>query len=119
MRRSQSRQLRAGITMLVIVAALSTSREGLAFCRSTTCDARTSRCPLDDNGCPGKGAPLSWRSLPLVYRFHAPGSDKLDRDRAQEAVRRAFETWSNVTCRGKRTSLRFEEGAQIPGKAPL
>lgn len=55
----------------------------------------------------------------LVYRFHALGSEKLDMDSAKEAVRRAFQTWSNITCRGKRTSLRFEESSEIPGKSPL
>lgn len=111
--------MRTVLTLLVALAGIATSTEALAFCRSTTCDARKSDCPLDDNGCPGKGAPLSWRSLPLVYRFHAPGSEKLDMDRAKEAIRRAFQTWSNVTCGSRRTSLRFEEGSEIPGKSPL
>jgi hypothetical protein len=119
MRRSEVWKLRTATMVLVSLVGLSATREALAFCRSTTCDPRKSNCPLDENGCPGKGAPLSWRALPLVYRFHAPGSEKLDMDRAKEAVRRAFQTWSNVTCRGKRTSLRFEEGSDIPGKAPL
>jgi hypothetical protein len=40
-------------------------------------------------------------------------------DGVREATRRAFQAWSNVTCNGKRTSLRFEEGADIPGTHPL
>ncbi|HSO32597.1 MAG TPA: matrixin family metalloprotease, partial [Labilithrix sp.] len=119
MRTSNGRKFRAGLVMLAALVGVSIAGEAAAYCRSTTCDARTSTCPLDGNGCPKKGAPLSWRALPLVYRFHAPGSEKLDMDRAKEAVRRAFETWSNVTCKGKRTSLRFEEGPEIPGKGPL
>lgn len=119
MRRSEARKVRTVLSLAVALVALASSREALAFCRTTTCDARRSNCPLDDNGCPREGAPLSWRALPLVYRFHAPGSEKLDMDRAKEAVRRAFQTWSNVSCGSKRTSLRFEEGSDIPGKSPL
>lgn len=74
---------------------------------------------MDANGCPRTGPPLSWRSLPLPYRFHAGGSDKLDMDGVREATRRAFQAWSNVDCGGKRTSLRFEEGSDIPGTHPL
>ena len=40
-------------------------------------------------------------------------------DGVRDATRRAFEAWSNVTCNGKRTSLRFEEGTDIPGTRPL
>jgi hypothetical protein len=100
------------------VLGIST-REAKAFCRSTACDAATETCTQDENGCPRTGPPLSWRTLPLPYRFHAPGSDKLDMDGVREATRRAFQAWSNVTCKGKRTSLRFEEGTDIPGKHPL
>jgi hypothetical protein len=103
----------------VAAATLLGAREARAFCRSTACDSSTETCDKDENGCPRTGPPLSWRKLPIQYRFHAPGSAKLDMDRAREAVRRAFQTWSNVTCHGKRTSLRFEEGDDIPGKAPL
>jgi hypothetical protein len=93
--------------------------EARAFCRSTACDPTTEECTKDDKGCPRTGPPLSWRSLPLPYRFHAGGSDKLDMDGVREATRRAFQEWSNVTCNGKRTSLRFEEGVDIPGTHPL
>ena len=119
MQRRQGRISRGAMTMMVATAVGLASQNAGAFCRSTTCDARSTTCPTDQNGCPAQGAPLSWRELPLVYRFHAPGSDKLDMDRAKEAVRRAFQTWSNVSCKGKRTSLRFEEGSNIPGKTPL
>ena len=101
------------------VLALFAAREARAYCRSTTCDDSTETCEKDENGCPRSGAPLSWRSLPLTYRFHAGGSDKLDMDRARESIRRAFQTWSNVTCDGKRTSLTFSEGSDIPGTSPL
>jgi hypothetical protein len=40
-------------------------------------------------------------------------------DKVRESTRRSFDAWSNVTCNGKRTSLRFEEGDDIPGTHPL
>src|SRR4051794_36229106 len=107
MRRRQTRT-RGWVATIVAVSALLGAREAQAYCRSTTCDSTVATCDKDANGCPRVGAPLSWRALPLTYRFHAPGSEKLDMDRARESVRRAFQAWSNVSCNGKRTSLRFE-----------
>jgi hypothetical protein len=116
-----SRRARVLATAFLATTALLAvaPREAFAFCRSTACDPTTEDCTNDDNGCPRTGPPLSWRALPLPYRFHAGGSDKLDMDGVREATRRAFQAWSNVTCNGKRTSLRFEEGADIPGTHPL
>lgn len=106
----------AVVSLLVVLLGAPDAR---AYCRQTACDAKTEKCQTDENGCPRTGPPLSWRALPLKFRFHAPGSEKLDMDRARESIRRAFQTWENVTCKGKRTSLRFEEGDDIPGSSPL
>jgi len=106
----------AGAAFLLI-GALS-SREAVAFCRSTTCDPGTTTCTPDQNGCPGIGTPLTWRELPLTYRFQKTGSEKLDNEAARESVREAFSVWSNVKCGGKRTSLRFKEGPEIRSAKP-
>jgi hypothetical protein len=121
MSRGHDHRLRTLVTAFLATSVLLvvSARDAQAFCRSTACDPTTENCTQDDNGCPRTGPPLSWRALPLPYRFHAGGSDKLDMDGVREATRRAFQSWSNVTCNGKRTSLRFEEGADIPGKGPL
>lgn len=121
MSRGYDHRLRALAAAFLATAAVlgATARDARAFCRSTACDAAVEECTFDENGCPRSGPPLSWRTLPLPYRFHAGGTDKLDMDGVREATRRAFDTWSNVTCNGKRTSLRFEEGADIPGTRPL
>ncbi len=121
MTRGHDHRLRVFLTTLCATAAIVTATAGQAraFCRSTACDATSEKCTTDENGCPRTGPPLSWRSLPLPYRFHAGGSDKLDMDGVREATRRAFDEWSNVTCSGERTSLRFEEGKDIPGTRPL
>jgi hypothetical protein len=105
----------AALGLAVVVHAGPAS----AYCRSTACEPSVENCVKDDKGCPRSGPPLSWKALPLPYRFHAGGTDKLDMDKVREATRRAFDAWSNVTCNGKRTSLRFEEGADIPGTQPL
>ena len=102
-----------------LAGLLAGAREARAYCRSTACEPTLEDCTKDDKGCPRSGPPLSWKALPLPYRFHAGGTDKLDMDKVREASRRAFDAWSNVTCNGKRTSLRFEEGADIPGTHPL
>jgi hypothetical protein len=119
MRRGVSRWFWAAIFGGATITTLTAVRDASAFCRSTTCDSRSETCEKDDNGCPRTGAPLSWRALPLTYRFYAGGSDKLDRDESRESVRRAFQAWSNVSCDDGRTSLRFEEGKEIPGDHPL
>lgn len=116
--READRYRRLSVALLAVGALLAT-REASAYCRQTACDASTEKCSTDENGCPRTGPPLSWRALPLTFRFHAPGSEKLDMDRTRDSVRRAFQTWSNVTCKGKRTSLRFEEGDDIPGSSSL
>jgi hypothetical protein len=95
------------------------TRDAQAYCRSTACEPSLEDCTKDDKGCPRSGPPLSWKALPLPYRFHAGGTAKLDMDKVRESTRRAFDAWSNVTCNGKRTSLRFEEGDDIPGTHPL
>lgn len=119
MRGSEGRSRRGWVAALVAASALLGARSAQAYCRSTTCDPKTETCTKDENGCPRVGAPLSWRELPLVYRFHAGGSDKIDRRAGRDAVRAAFDTWSSVACGAKRTSLRFQEGTDIPGSNPL
>lgn len=119
MRGCEGQTLRGCVAAFVAAAALLGTRSAQAYCRSTTCDARLETCTKDEKGCPRVGAPLSWRQLPLVYRFHAGGSDKLDMDAARAAIRSAFQTWTRVICGGKHTSLRFKEGADVPGTNPL
>jgi len=100
----------------VIAVGIAASREASAFCRTTTCDVSTEQCTLDVHGCVRSGAPLSWRALPIPYRFHAAGSSKLDNRRAREAVRVAFTRWTDAICgaEGQRTSLRFDEQEDLP-----
>ena len=112
----------AGRAIAATVFAITLSgvaRDAHAYCRTTTCDPKVGECAVDKNGCGRSGAPLSWRGLPIVYRFHAHASEHLQRDEAREAVRSAFQRWSDVTCAsGNRTSLRFEEQDDIAAKFP-
>jgi MYXO-CTERM domain-containing protein len=113
------RLVRAACATAVVVPMLLVTGEARAFCRLTACEPSKEKCAKDENGCPRTGPPLSWRSLPIPYRFHRGGTEKLDMDRVREATRRAFQTWSNVTCNGEKTSLKFEEGSDLPGSHPL
>ena len=108
----------AALTVAVITAAADDAQ---AFCRTTTCDPNkpADHCRIDEHGCTRSGAPLSWRELPIAYRFHAKGSAKVNRDDAREAVRAAFQRWTDVTCpSGRRTSLRFKEEDDIVATMP-
>jgi hypothetical protein len=102
----------------VVIATCAVAHDAQAYCRTTTCDPKIEACPVDANGCTRAGAPLTWRSLPIVYRFHSKSSDRLDRDNAREAVRSAFQRWSDVTCANGRTSLRFAEQEDIEAHRP-
>lgn len=92
-----------------------------AFCRTTTCDPNAGdTCRKNDTGCIRDGVILKWRTSPIVYRFHSAGSEKLDNEKAREAIRAAFDAWSNVKCsNGRRTSLRFQEGPDFDQDKPL
>jgi hypothetical protein len=78
---------------------------------------------VDD--CPRSGAPISWPSLPIPYRFHGRAPERLDRDEARGSIRLAFARWTEVVCpNGRRTSLRFREDPEMPaaqarGKEPF
>lgn len=105
---------RAVLTTILGTVLVLASTDAAAFCRTTTCDpAVDDTCRRNDKGCVRDGVALRWPSMPIVYRFHRGGSEKVDTSRAREAIRRAFDTWSNVNCDGGRTSLRFEEGDEI------
>ncbi|MBX3226420.1 MAG: matrixin family metalloprotease [Labilithrix sp.] len=102
------------------VAALGVSRDASAFCRTTTCNEATETCERNERNCIRSGRVVIWASLPIVYRFAASGSSKLNDTRARDAVRAAFAAWEGVRCpSGGRTSVRFEEGPDIEREKPV
>ncbi len=103
------------VSAVVIVVAADAS----AFCRTTTCDPSSEDCRRNENGCIRDGVPIRWKELPIVYRFHTDVTSKLDESGARAAVRSAFDAWENVECSRGRTSLRFQEGADIEIGKPL
>jgi len=108
------------VAMLLGIVVLIASREAFAYCRTTTCDVRAGEaCAKNEDGCVKTGAALRWKKSPIPYRFDSVGSEKVDEARAREAVRRAFDTWSNTTCGNRRTSLRFEELPAAMGKKQM
>jgi len=110
-----------GVAPTVVAAAMSSlfARDASGYCRTTTCNPNVENCQENESGCIRTGAALTWSSLPIVYRFHAAGSRKLDNARARAAIRRAFDAWESVECSAGRTSLRFREGPEISVDKPL
>lgn len=116
------RVLAAALTAFALGGTLTARAE--AYCRTTTCNAKTENCRIVD-GCPRSGTPIVWPSLPIPFRFHGRPPEHLDRDEARGAIRLAFARWTEVVCHdGRRTSLRFKEGPEMPatqarGKEPF
>ena len=77
------------------------------------------------DGCPRTGAPVVWPTMPIPYRFGGRPPTHLNSDEARGAIRLAFERWTQTVCPdGRRTSLRFHEGPDMPpsqarGKEPF
>jgi hypothetical protein len=115
MRNSRQRWLLAVLVATMIVVA---TRHASAFCRTTTCDPTTAQCEKDQNGCVGEGAPLTWQTMPIVYRIFSGGSEKLDMDATRGIVKAAFDTWAAVECDGGKTSLRFVEQGDVTSDKP-
>jgi hypothetical protein len=112
------RWIRGALALASLAASLAFAGEAGAYCRTTTCAPGDDACTTDESGCSRGGVPLTWRTLPIEYRFSSLGSSKLDSRAARVAVQRAFDTWSSVTCDGERTSLRFVQGPDIRGGKP-
>jgi len=110
----------AAVALGAAAVSAMAPREAHAFCRTTTCSQKTDDCRPDERGCSTVGVPLRWQTTPLVFRFSARGSSLLVREEARAAVRAAFHRWSDATCSdGRRTSLRFVEGEDLPDDKPL
>jgi len=90
-----------------------------AYCVKTTCDRKTSDCAVDANGCSTEGAPLRWTRMPIPFRFASKGTKRLINEEARQEIRSAFFRWTEVTCNGQRTSLRFVEQELFDGDKPL
>jgi len=100
----------------IVVATATHHAE--AFCRTTTCNPKKQTCRTVES-CARTGAPISWTVMPIPYRFHGRAPERLDRDEARGVIRLAFARWTEVVCsNGRRTSLRFQEGAEIPAAMP-
>lgn len=110
-------RLLAGAAVLVTV--LGVTREASAFCRTTTCNEATEKCVKNERGCVKSGVTVIWNELPIVYRFHAGGSAKLNDKKMRAAVTAAFEAWASVKCSNGNTSVRFEQGPDIEDDKPL
>ncbi len=105
--------------MLTGIVLFVVARDAFAYCRTTTCDPRVDECQRNDEGCVKTGPAIRWRSLPIPYRFDSVGTEMLEEASAREAIRRAFDTWSNTMCGERRTSLRFKELPDAMGRKKM
>jgi hypothetical protein len=77
--------------------------DALAFCRTTTCDSDTKTCVVDEAGCQvldPYDKYLFWPELCVTFAVHENGSPLrgISYDKAEEASRRAFQTWISADC---------------------
>lgn len=89
-----------------------------AFCRTTTCDARTlndPRCETDLNGCAARGTPLFWPERCIRLAVQEDGSSLLGMtaERVQQMVTDAAEQWTGADCNGSPPSVRFVDAGLV------
>jgi hypothetical protein len=102
-----------GFAALACAALLWLPSPASAFCRTTTCKGAT--CPTDDDGCPLAGKALWWRGGCIGYSLEAAGSRMIDKEALRQAVRRSFQTWSQISCPGGGfASITFAELPETP-----
>lgn len=82
---------------LALALALASS-DASAFCRSTTC--RGEKCVTDADGCPTVGAKLAWPTSCVSFSLQKNGTEKLDFQRMNAAVTKAFQHWAEMPCPG-------------------
>lgn len=101
-------QLRVALLPLVCAVVTASADDAAAFCRSTTCKGAS--CGVDAQDCPASGAKLWWRTACVGYSLQRNGTQNLPMDKVKEAVRGAFQAWSDVDCgSGKSASMTFGE----------
>jgi Matrixin len=91
------------------VASQLDVRPAYAFCQSTVCsgdDGNT--CRASPDALKGKCPTKRWAQMPIPIRFHDRYSSKLFVPETKRALRAAMDRWSDVICKGGRTSLRFQ-----------
>ncbi len=97
----------------LILPALAMPQPALAWCRSTTC--KGSACQTDDKGCPSSGKGLGWSGGCIGYSLEAAGSRMIDKEELRAAVRKSFQTWSQIKCPGGGyASITFAELPETP-----
>jgi hypothetical protein len=114
------RSAKIAVASLLASATILAAADAAAFCRTTTCKSEDGvPCNVDDRGCPVSGNPLRWRRMPLHFRFSARQPGQLIMEEARAAIRAAFYRWTDATCEGRRTALRFLEDEEIFEDKPL
>jgi len=101
---------RAFFTIGLLGVVLFTSAAASGYCRTTTCDPTDPKqaCKRDKTTkCLITGTPLYWASDCLSISVQADGAASvgIDYAAAEASVRRAFNAWTTVDCKGASPSL--------------
>jgi uncharacterized protein (TIGR03382 family) len=102
----------------IAIALMTTSTVASAYCQKSTCrEDRGDVCQHDENDCISSGVGVEWPASTypvLPYHFNAHGSKQFAHDdRMRTVIRRAFHTWTEVSCDDGPTSLSFQEGPDV------
>jgi hypothetical protein len=93
-------------SLAAVVVGLGLSADVHAYCRSTTCSTTKTRpawCVRDEaTGCERNGAPLLWQQGCVSFSVQADGLGSYGYAELEEAVRLAFERWTQADCGGGR-----------------
>jgi hypothetical protein len=80
---------------LLAAGVLLQARDGLGFCRKTTCRD----CPLEpDTGCVQGGQSLVWPGACVSYALSRQASKQVSGSIAAKLVAQAFDAWQSVSC---------------------
>ncbi len=94
----------AATIAFTFAAAVFSSANAQAFCRTTTCQVTPTPggCvgSRDANECSNEGALLHWGLPCLSFSVHEAGSAKngISSNQLEQQVRAAFDSWSTVSC---------------------
>lgn len=101
------------------LASLLVANAAEAYCQKSTCNPEEEECETDENGCVTSGAGVTWKEYPAVpYAFTTGAPRGVSGSAARAAFRRALKRWERVECKGRVTSLVFDEQEELETKPP-
>ncbi|HYQ14580.1 MAG TPA: matrixin family metalloprotease [Polyangiaceae bacterium] len=101
------------VTLTAALLALVSTHEARAFCSTMSCDPSDAKqhCAIDaQTQCVLSGQPLFWASNCITFSVQKDAAPRagIDYDAAKASLERAFATWTNADCGGKKPSLKVQ-----------